>query len=100
MQNSFNFLGNGSIDYEEFCEIMRDLVTVAMEMGERIRSTFSTMDLDGDGKISHEELKKVNADKVYVCLYVRIFVCVIRNNVEHLCNSNLLLYYVYLNMYK
>ena len=51
--------GNGTIDYEEFCIIMRDLVTVAMEMEERIRTTFSTMDLDGDGKISHEELKKV-----------------------------------------
>ena len=35
-------------------------------------------------------------DKVYICLYVRI--CVIRNNVEHLCNSNLLIYSVY--MYK
>ena len=51
--------GNGTIDYEEFCIIIRDLVTVAMEMEERIRTTFSTMDLDGDGKISHEELKKV-----------------------------------------
>ena len=37
-------------------------------------------------------------DKVYVLYVVRI--CGIRNNVEHLCNSNLLLYYVYLNMYK
>ena len=31
---------------------------------------------------------------------VRIFVCVVRNNAEHLCNSNLLLYSVNLNMYK
>ena len=55
--------GNGTIDYEEFCIIMRDLVTVAMEMEERIRTTFYTMDLDGDGKISHEELKKVQNKK-------------------------------------
>ena len=51
--------GNGTIDYEEFCVIMKDLVTVAMEMEERIKSTFASMDLDGDGKISNEELKKV-----------------------------------------
>ena len=49
---------------------------------------------------SYQKVTSHISDKVYICLYVRIFVCAIRNNVEHLCNSNLLLYYVYLNMYK
>ena len=36
----------------------------------------------------------VHHDKVYSLYVVRV--CVIRNNVEHLCNSNLLLYSIYI----
>ncbi|CAD5114333.1 DgyrCDS3470 [Dimorphilus gyrociliatus] len=50
--------GNGSIDYHEFCSIMKDIVSTADQVETKFDAAFHAMDLDGDGKISQSELQQ------------------------------------------
>jgi len=49
--------GNGSIDFNEFCTIMKDMVLAAIEVERQIRTVFGGMDLNNDSKISADELR-------------------------------------------
>lgn len=52
------FLGNGEIDFEEFLQMMASKIK-DQDTEEEIRDAFRVFDKDGNGLISHKELKLV-----------------------------------------
>ena len=57
--NLFIFPENGSVDYDEFCGLMKDFVVggdAVMEV--KIREAFKLFDLNSDGMITKDELSK------------------------------------------
>ena len=49
--------GDGEVDYNEFCGLMKDLVSSASSMEGDIKEAFAHIDVDGDGKVSQTELR-------------------------------------------
>ena len=53
--------GDGTVDYQEFCNLMREMVEKAVEMEKKIREAFGSIDSNGDGQISRSEIIKAMA---------------------------------------
>ena len=55
------FSGDGTVDYQKFCNLMREMVEKAVEMEKKIREAFGSIDSNGDGQISRSEIIKAMA---------------------------------------
>ncbi len=49
---------NGCVDYEEFIHMMTKTQLKPLSQEEELRKTFNIFDINGDGLISHDEIKK------------------------------------------
>jgi len=54
--------GNGSIDYDEFCKMMNEIILVTRAKLDKIKTLFDTIDDDKNGKIDELELQKALSD--------------------------------------
>jgi len=53
--------GDGTVDYQEFCNLMKEMVAKAAVMEKQIREAFGAIDTNGDGQISSSEIVKAMA---------------------------------------
>ena len=51
-------LGNGYVDYDEFIQMMTQTQIKPLSAEEELRKTFNIFDIDGNGFISPDEIKK------------------------------------------
>ncbi len=60
MKNKINFnqKENGCVDYEEFIHMMTKTQLKPLSQEDELRKTFNIFDINGDGLISHDEIKK------------------------------------------
>ena len=54
--------GDGTVDYEEFCQVMASIITTADDFESRVRAAFDVLDSDGSGTISQSELRQAVLD--------------------------------------
>jgi len=50
--------GNGSLDFSEFCEMMKEIMLESLEKTKQMREIFDAIDTNGDKKIQDTELQK------------------------------------------
>ena len=55
---SLSFAGDGTIDFEEFCELMKNKMK-GLDADEEIREAFKVFDKNGDGFVEVAELRQV-----------------------------------------
>lgn len=55
------FVENGCVDYDEFIQMMTKTQLKPLSQEEELRKTFNIFDIDGNGFITQDEIKKTMA---------------------------------------